>query len=147
VRIKDDLPTYASWYPLLPETPKSKQTIVPHRQFSHLFNAYTQGFNKVFQRKGSLFTENFERKLVDSDQYFTRLIQYIHLNPQKHGFVNDFREYPYSSYHSHLSNKTTQLKRAAVHEWFGGVQDFEVFHFNNQIDEDLLSAYLIEFDG
>jgi REP element-mobilizing transposase RayT len=146
VRIKDDLPTYASLYPRLPQTPKSKQTVAPYRQFSHFFNAYAQSFNKIFNRTGSLFEENFQRKIVDSPRYFTQLIQYIHFNPQKHGFVTDFREYPYSSYHSHLSTKATRLKRAVVHDWFGSAKDFEAFHITNPIDEKLLSPYLIEFD-
>lgn len=146
VRIKDKLPAYHTLYPDLPETPKSKETISPSRQFSHLFNAYAQSFNKRFGRTGSLFEENFERKLVDSDEYFTRLIQYIHWNPQKHGFVSDFRDYPYSSYHSHLSGKATRLKREAVYAWFGSAKDFEAFHVSNQIDEASLAPYIIEFD-
>ena len=40
------------------------------RQFSHLFNGYTQAYNKVYDRKGSLFIPNFKRKLIDSDIYF-----------------------------------------------------------------------------
>ena len=33
-------------------------------QFSHLFNAYAQAFNKMFQRKGSLFMSNFKKKKI-----------------------------------------------------------------------------------
>lgn len=41
------------------------------RQFSHLFNGYTQAFNKRYGRKGSLFMPNFKRKLVVNDLYFS----------------------------------------------------------------------------
>jgi len=59
------------------------------RRFSHLFNGYTQAYNKKYDRIGSLFTPNFKRKLIDTDEYFTRLITYIHHNPIHHGFVTD----------------------------------------------------------
>ncbi|HKJ32461.1 MAG TPA: hypothetical protein VKA34_11570, partial [Balneolales bacterium] len=51
------------------------------QQFSNLFNAYTKAYNKKYNRKGSLFIPRFNRKLIDSDQYFTQLIVYIHNNP------------------------------------------------------------------
>jgi putative transposase len=40
---------------------------------------------------------------VASDAYFVWLIAYIHRNPQKHGLVGDFGDWPYSSYHTFLS--------------------------------------------
>lgn len=48
------------------------------RQFSHLFNAYTQAFNKMYNRKGSLFTPNFRRKEIKNEFYMAQLIAYIH---------------------------------------------------------------------
>jgi len=53
-----------------------------------------------------------------------QLVHYIHFNPQKHGFVADFREWPYSSYHTLLSSKPTRLKRDQVLDWFGGSAKF-----------------------
>jgi hypothetical protein len=55
-------------------------------------------------------------------------VRYIHFNPQKHGFVGDFREYPYSSYQAMLSDKATRLKRDVVLEWFGDRAAFIGFH-------------------
>jgi hypothetical protein len=149
VRIKDKLPTYGCLYPDIPiekQTAKSQEIVEPSRQFSHLFNAYAQAFNRAFNRKSSLFEENFERKWVDAEAYFTHLVQYIHKNPQKHGFVADFRDYPYSSYHSHISTKKTLLQRQAVHSWFGGMKNFEDFHVNNLLLEEMIESYIIELD-
>jgi putative transposase len=81
------------------------------KMFADMFNSYSKSINKAQDRTGKLFETPFKRILVEDDVYFTRLIWYIHFNPQKHGFVKDFREYPYSSYHSHLSNKPTKLAR------------------------------------
>jgi hypothetical protein len=55
-------------------------------------------------------------------------VHYIHFNPQRHGFVSDFREYPYSSYYAMLSSKPTKLERQKVLEWFGGKAQFEKRH-------------------
>src|SRR3972149_2465364 len=81
------------------------------QQFNNLFNSYAKAINKAYQRTGSLFQKRFGRIEVASDRYFLALINYIHRNPQKHGFVSDFRDYPYSSYHAMLSTKPTRLKR------------------------------------
>jgi putative transposase len=115
-------------------------------QFSFLFNSYAQSINKANNRTGSLFEERFRRILVDSDAYFTELIYYIHFNPQRHGFVKDFRAYPHSSYHSHLSKAMTRLRRDEVWDWFGNRDEFEKFHIGNP-GLDNLDKFIIEFDS
>jgi len=57
-----------------------------------------------------------------------RLVTYIHQNPQKHKFVEDYREWPYSSYHIIASSEPTFLKRQEVLDWFGGINSFEDAH-------------------
>ena len=57
-----------------------------------------------------------------------RAIAYIHQNPQLHGVIDDFREYKWSSYKSHLSAKETLLDRSRVLSWLGGVNDYVDFH-------------------
>lgn len=70
------------------------QTSIATHAFSNLLNAYAKAINKAYGRTGRLFEEHFGRIEVDSDSYFTSLIFYIHFNPQKHGFVSDFRTWP-----------------------------------------------------
>jgi len=100
----------------------------PRQQFSNFFNSYAKSINKASGRTGSLFQKRFGRIPVTSDGYFTALVRYIHFNPQKHGFVADFREYPYSSYQAMLSDRATRLKREVVLEWFGDRAAFVEFH-------------------
>jgi putative transposase len=69
-------------------------------QFGNLFNSYSKAFNKRNNRYGNLFLPNFERKLIDNNEYFKRLIHYIHFNPVHHGFVRDLRDWKYSSFES-----------------------------------------------
>lgn len=98
------------------------------QQFSNFFNSYAKAINTTYKRTGSLFQNRFGRIEVDSDRYFAQLIHYIHFNPQKHGFVEDFRQYPYSSYQAIVSEKPTRLCRAEVLNWFQGKDNFVKIH-------------------
>lgn len=106
-------------------------------QFSHLFNSYSQSINKSNNRSGALFERPFRRILVNSDTYFTKLIHYIHYNPQKHDFVSDFKEYQHSSYHSHLSKKTSKIKREEVINWFGNKSEYINLHNQFHPEKDI----------
>jgi len=89
------------------------------KQFSNMFSSYTQALNKQQNRKGTLFQKPFKRLHIENDEYFQNMIHYIHFNPVHHGFVDDLRDWEYSSFESFFSNKATQLKRQEVIEWFG----------------------------
>ncbi len=72
----------------------------PSQHFSNFLNAYSKTINNSYHRTGSLFQHPFGRKRVTNEKYFYGLIRYIHQNPQHHGFVKDFREWPFSSFHT-----------------------------------------------
>jgi hypothetical protein len=59
--------------------------------------AYAKTINKAYQRTGSLFQHPFGRVPIKTDRQFWNVIAYIHQNPQKHGFVKDFRDWKWSS--------------------------------------------------
>ena len=100
----------------------------PSQSFSNLFNAYAKAINKGYGRTGSLFEERFGRIPVLNSSYFETLIFYIHYNPQKHGFVGDFRQWEWSSYHALVGAGQTKLKRNEVLDIFDGIKGFEEFH-------------------
>ncbi len=98
------------------------------RQFTRLFTSYAMRFNEHYKRKGNLFHRPFKRVLIESEAHYTFLVYYIHANPMKHGLAVNFREYPWSSYRSILSNKPTHLRRAEILDWFGGREAFIEYH-------------------
>lgn len=114
-----------------------------HLPFSNLFNSYAKSINKRFNRSGSLFEERFKRKAIVTNEYLMRVVYYIHLNPQKHQIVKDFRNYPYSSYQSIISAKNTKLKRQAVINLFGSKEYFIEFHNEMRIS---FEKHLIEIE-
>ena len=142
VRIKDKSEIIES--DLTYNTTEKPKIIEPSRQFSHLFNAYTQAINKRHKRTGSLFEKNFERKLVTTKNYFQKLIFYIHNNPVHHGFVKQMSLYPWSSYESVVSEKPTMLKRNEVLDLYGTKEDFIYYHGQQQNTNEILDV-LIEY--
>ncbi len=98
------------------------------QQFSNLFNAYAKTINKTYHRTGSLFQHPFGRVAISTDRQFWNVIAYIHQNPQKHNFVDDFRNWKWSSYKTLLSNKPTKLNRKVVMDWFGGRAEYLSLH-------------------
>jgi putative transposase len=104
------------------------------KQFSNLFNSYAKAFNKMYDRRGSLFNRPFKAKEITSDSYLTNVIFYIHHNPIHHGFTTKIEDWPHSSYHALISDKPTRLKRTEVLQWFGSKDAFIKFlnqDFNN----------------
>lgn len=96
----------------------------PSRYFSNLFNAYAKAINKAYKRTGALFECPFRRIEVTNSTYFANLVTYIHQNPEHHGFVDDFREWPYTSYDAMRSTKPTHIQRDVVLNWFNGLDNF-----------------------
>ena len=123
VRVKTEEET-----PEISGNPRVPKDLHPSHLFSILFNAYTKSINRAFERTGDLFQKPFGRSLVRSDVHFVHLISYIHQSPEKHGLVEDYRDWTHSSYHALLSEEPTQLKRQEVLAWFDGPTAFQQFH-------------------
>jgi len=78
---------------------------------SRLGNSYTKYFNIKNKRNGNLFVKPFHSKHIKTDQHFSHIVQYIHINPAelseprlKEGLVSDvvrlensLKNYPHSS--------------------------------------------------
>lgn len=116
----------------------------PSRKFSNFFNAYAKSINKAYGRTGSLFQHPFGRVPITSDRQFWNVIAYIHQNPQKHKFAQDFRDWKYSSYGIVLTEKKTIVKRDEVMNWFGTKEEYLSLH--NQWVTDVQAKWFAEDD-
>jgi putative transposase len=91
------------------------------KQFANFFSSYTQSFNKVYQRRGSLFIKNFKRTPILDERQWQDTFLYIHLNPIKHGFVKDHEGWKQSSWHAYKNmEKPSGLDRAYYLNFFDG---------------------------
>jgi hypothetical protein len=116
----------------------------PSDQFSNFFNAYAKAINKAYGRTGSLFQHPFGRVPITSDRQFWNVISYIHQNPQKHKFMDDFRDWKYSSYEIILTDKKTSVNRDEVIKWFGSEEQYLELH-KGWVD-DAQSKWFVEDD-
>lgn len=98
------------------------------QQFKRFFQSYAMAYNKMHQRRGNLFYKPFKRLKVLKDSQFTMTIIYIHANACKHGIVEDFTGYQWSSWHTILSEEPTSLMRKEVIDWFGNKEKFIKAH-------------------
>ncbi|MEI7596924.1 MAG: hypothetical protein WCK02_14335 [Bacteroidota bacterium] len=111
-------------------TPHEEATLLANAgtQFHRLFTSYAKAINKRENRVGSLFQRPFKRIQINSTDYLSNLVYYIHSNPQNHGIIDDFRQYPWSSYNGIIAGKPTKLQKDSVMNWFGGKEDYIDFH-------------------
>jgi REP element-mobilizing transposase RayT len=123
VELEKDFPKFRTLENLGKEEKELRLSYLLSKQFSNLFSSYTQSFNKVYQRRGSLFLKNFRRKEIDSSAYIFQLVLYIHLNPIKHGFTQQITDWGWTSYSDFYTNKPLLAQ-----ELFGSWEDYEKTH-------------------
>ena len=116
------------------------------RCFANHFSAYSLAINKNYGRVGSLFQKNFRRREIDTNQYFEKILFYIHTNAQKHGLVKHFSAHPHNSYHSILSDNPTALMRDDVLKAFSSKDQFIDAHnrYSSWLDDE---PFLLEEMG
>ncbi|MFD2200980.1 transposase [Shivajiella indica] len=103
------------------------------KAFADFQNSYSKSFNKAFKRHGALFQRKFKRKKIDSEEYLSQVIIYIHLNPVKHKITQSPFDWNFSSLKTYLSEKPTKLNRSMALEWFGGLEGFRISHQENVV--------------
>ena len=80
---------------------------------------------------------------VTSARQLANLVHYIHTNPQKHGIIDDFRHYPWSSYERVLRDRPSKLKKEEVLQWFNDKTNYVNYH-SRSIDLDKIKEIMIE---
>lgn len=88
-------------YHLLLHTPRGNLS----RVMRHLDGVYTQRFNRLVRRDGSLFRGRYKALLVETDAYLLQVRRYIHLNPAAKNNSIKAEDYKWSSYFGYLDDK------------------------------------------
>lgn len=101
------------------------------KQFANFFSCYTQSFNKMYKRMGSLFIKNFKREVINDKQHFYNVVIYTHRNPVHHGFRTNFSDWPYSSYFDVLEMKSDIIELEKLLKTFGNREKFFEMHRQN----------------
>lgn len=70
-----------------------------------LHSRYAMYFNATHGYDGHLFQGRYGASLIDTDAYFLEVSRYIHLNPFEAKMVPRPQDYPWSSYHSYITQE------------------------------------------
>jgi putative transposase len=124
---------------------ESRLLHTPSRHFSNFFNAYSKAINRTYHRTGSLFQHPFKRIAVSDQQYFCRVIAYIHQNPQRHGLVSDFREWPYSSFHAPRSKDERNITGELIPRFFEDAKAYRKSHLRKSYFGEINPLLLDDF--
>ena len=98
-------------------------------------NAYVKMFNRKYERTGSLFERPFKRVPIKDESHLLTVVAYIHQNPRHHGFVDDFREWPWSSFEEFFVTTPSLVERSACLHWFDGLGKFQAQHLTRRPEE------------
>ncbi len=111
--------------------------------FSNLFNAYSKAFNKQNSRTGTLFERSFKRMAIKDEEYLKSLILYIHKNPENHGVVQNFWEYPFSSFNHFIQDEKSLIsnKKNYVINLFADLENFTFVHNHTKLQSSDLSGF------
>ena len=98
------------------------------KQFANLFSCYTQSFNKVNKRRGSLFLKNFRREPIENKAYFLNAVIYTHRNPVHHAFCDRYTDWSYTSFCEIKERNSQMIEVEKLLLMFGGRDSFIDLH-------------------
>ena len=98
------------------------------KQFANLFSCYTQSFNKVNKRRGSLFLKNFRREPIENKAYFLNAVIYTHRNPVHHAFCDRYTDWSYTSFCEIKERNSQMIEVEKLLRMFGGQESFIDLH-------------------
>lgn len=110
-----------------------EQEVSVSKIMQRLSGRYAQWYNQKYERVGHLFQDRFRSEPVDSEDYFFRVLRYIHLNPVEAKLCQSVNDYKYSSYRDYFDNP---LIFSDFVEKMIERSSFEAYHTEEKIDEE-----------
>ena len=91
------------------------------RAMRHLNGVYTQRYNQLMNKDGSLFRGRYKACTIEADNYLVQVSRYIHLNPVKAKLCKNPQDYCWSSYRFFLGLDQSPywLKLTDTLQYFG----------------------------
>ncbi len=105
------------------------------RELSNVLISYAKAYNKVYNRKGSLWIKPTKRFLVTNETHLKTVIKYIHCNPINHNFSSYPEDWEHSSYKIIIYNKPSFVNKEEVLKLFGGQSQFIEYHRSNDFNK------------
>ena len=107
---------------------------------------YAQYVNQKRKEVGHVFQGRFKSILVDKENYLTRLVRYIHLNPVRAGIVTSPEDYLWSGHNAYLgANPISWVERDYVLKRYSEVRETAVKRYNEHIHTQIDTEQEVDF--
>ena len=113
--------------PKLKYDPSKSSTFIM-KCFSNMLNSYAKSFNKLYQRRGSVFIDYIRRLEIITKEDLCNSIVQIHKNSLNLGQCRRIQQWRWSSFRSILYNIPSLVSTKKVLRIFGGRQKFLMHH-------------------
>ncbi|NOQ22269.1 MAG: hypothetical protein GQ565_06430 [Candidatus Aegiribacteria sp.] len=124
---------------LLIRTGPEPISLLMHR----LLTGFAISYNRRHDRSGHVFQGRFKSILVQEENYFLKLINYVHLNPLKAKVVNSLEEldtYKWSGHPCLIGKMECKwMKRDSVLEYFGDTEYYAIKNYQTSLLNDVNS--------
>jgi len=84
------------------------------KKFGELLRTYTRGYNKQYNRTGSLFQQNTKSKIILKEEYLKALVVYIHQNPLRSDLVEKQEDWKFSSFNDFVGFRNGSLPKIDI---------------------------------
>lgn len=104
-----------------------------------LNTTYAVYYNKKENRVGYVFRNRFESKSLYNQDYLTKCIKYVHMNPVKAGIVKKEKDYLYSSYNDYINKNgivTKELLEKIFNSSYNYLKEFLEIEYTEELFED-----------
>lgn len=112
-----------------------------------LNTTYAINYNKEEKRVGYVFRNRFECKEINNQDYLTKCIKYVHMNPVKSGIVKLEKEYRYSSYNDYINKKgivTEELIQKIFNSKYNYLKEFLKIEYDEKLFKELEKEEITE---
>lgn len=110
------------------------------KYMERLNTTYAMHYNRNEDRVGYVFRDRFKSKELYNQDYLTKCIKYVHMNPVKARIVREEKDYKYSSYNDYI-NKTGIVTKDLIEEIFNSeynyLKNFLEIEYNEKLFEDI----------
>jgi putative transposase len=79
----------------------------------------TSSHSRSSKAERSIWQRRFYEHTCRDDADLKRCVDYVHVNPLKHGLVTQVRDWPWSSFHRHVRLGEYSLGWGSANEWYG----------------------------
>lgn len=105
-----------------------------------LNTTYAINYNKAENRVGYVYRNRFESKEIYNQDYLTKCIKYVHMNPVKAQITKTEGEYKYSSYNDYINKTgivTNELLQKIFNSEYNYLKEFLKIEYDEELFKDI----------